>query len=183
MTISNALRRALFDFAGKNIVVPVEQAALDRAYAKVAPAIRAEIDKRFPPDDMAVLKKYRVADTDYCINKQYGFRDDMKFDFRFEDALAPVLPSTRCEDRVFEWTDKTAKLLLAYHEAALTHKKAREAKLEAYRQLVFSASSMKAIIEVWPAAAALAPETTRLPSLSADAIALIKRDNAGAMAA
>jgi hypothetical protein len=182
--LSKSSRERLCQFAKDSIKVPDETKALDMTYNKAAVLIRAEIDKKFPPSDMAILDKYKVAKADYCINNRYGFMDDVKFTFRNDDVRAPLLPNRGCSDRSFEWTEKTKAAIAAYNAAAEVHKKAFDEKLHNYRALIFSSRNFNEVVKAWPAAEQLRPfcsPTNSLPAIPEKIIFFVQNDNAGAV--
>ena len=136
--LSKSFRESLCNFAQRSIVTEAETKEVEKIYPKISAAIKAEIDKKFPPNDMAVLQKYDVAQKDLCINNRYGFRDDMKFSFHENDLNAPVLPKTGCNSREFAWSEKTATLLQSYNMALDAQKKAAKTKVLTATSLLFN---------------------------------------------
>lgn len=180
-------RQALVRFAVDNVSCPDEQEARDRDYAAAADLVKADVEKRFVPKDMAVLQKYEAARADHCI--QGGSPEGMflRFQFDSDDDRAPLVPARYCSSRSIPFSDKTAAAIQLVEKSDEALKRAKQAKIEAYKALIFSARTYEEVLEIWPAAAALSDRigspSTALAALSDDIAALIRNDNAGSVAA
>ena len=156
--ITAAIKADLRNLAIREIKVPVEQAALDKAYEAAIKLVVPEIIKRFPIADMEILRKYKTAVLVYEINKGHSFRDDLKFSFRADDERTPWQPDVGWNDiEVFDWKEKTVEAVIDYNRARNIYYKAREVKGAHYNTIISSATNLEQIINVWPAAKAIIP--------------------------
>lgn len=186
--LSKEMRDALALFAKDNVKCPTEQAALDAAYEKVKPHVLAVVTSVFPVKDMKVLAKYGAAVRRTGFN--YGGYYDRESSFQFRtETEAPLVPRHTVHDDKLEWPKDVRELMDAYVLARQAHRKAVDDKLRDYRQLITGSRTFNEVVAVWPAAevlrAKLIPVTVEqkaLAVLSAEAIARIKKDNAGANA-
>jgi hypothetical protein len=176
-------RDVLMTFAKANVSCPDEQSVRDEHYNHAANGVKADVEKRFPAKDMAVLKKYGVAGPDYCINGGTPEGMFLRFDFDREDPRAPLVPGRYCSTRSIPFSSETASAIMECDRADEVLAKARKTKMEAYKALIFSARTYEEILDVWPAAAALSDRigspSTAVVALSEDVARLIRKDNAG----
>jgi hypothetical protein len=176
-------RDILRSFADQVVKCPAEQKARDKAYAKATDGIRRSCEKQFPAADMAVLAKYGVTTSD--LNLEGGSPEGKFIRFSFDrDDEAPPRPGHRYNISRISFDAKASQAIEDYDLAAAALKKARDAKLADYKALITAAVTFEDVLDVWPAAAALAEkirqQQTALVVLSADKIAAIRADNAGA---
>lgn len=181
-------RDRLLTFANSNIACPAEQAVFDAAYLKARAIVLVVVRDKYPPKDMKVLDKYKVARHDTCIRYGARYDSDSAFHFKDDDKDVPLVPGiSDCSGRTYEWTAEHRSVLDEYQLAREALKKARKEKFDAYKRLVTGSRTFNDVVAVWPAAEALrdriVPETNQqraLAVLSAEAIAMIRADNAGA---
>lgn len=175
-------RDILCGFAKKAVECKAEQKVRDRLYAKAAVAVRRCIEKQFPAADMAVLAKYGASANTPIVNGGSPEGRFMSFVFDKNDE-APVRPS-RYNAALVNFDAKATEAIDAFELAADALIKARETKLSDYRALIASAKTFEDVLDVWPAASAVAEQIvhrpTSLAALSAEQIAAIRADNAGA---
>lgn len=181
------LRNKLKAFAITNIKCPVEEAALDTAYAVAKTFVVATVTERFPVKDMKVLERYGAAKHDGCIRFGGHYDNESVFNFKASDT-APLVPRhTGCHERGYVWSKEARDALNAYAVARMAHEKAFYNKKQDYMRLIDGSRTFNDVVAVWPAAEAMRPkiipvtvEQRALSVLSEDAIARIKADNAGA---
>jgi hypothetical protein len=186
-TLSKTDRETLFVFARTHVTCPTEQAAFAVQEKIARKVILAAVHAKYPPKHMAILKIYDAAQTDSCIQFGAYYDRDAQFDFTTKEE-APLAPRNGgCLQRTYDFTPEQKAILAEYQLAKQTLAKAIETKLENYRRLIIGSSSFNDVAEVWPAVETLRskiiPQTSQqraLAVLSAEAIALIKADNAGA---
>lgn len=186
-TLNKDMRTALAEFAKDNVKCPKEEAAFDAAYAKAKPLVIEAVTKRFPAADMVVMDKYGAAVPKTYVRFGGKYDDDSTFRFR-TDAEAPLTPRYNHSEH-FEWSKDALKALQAYVLARQAFQKARDEKLRDYQQLVVGSRTFNEVAAVWPAVEALrvklipvTVEQRALAVLSEEAIARIRKDNAGASA-
>lgn len=176
-------RDILRGFADKAIKCPAEQKARDKAYGRAADAVRRCIEKQFPAADMLVLGRYGVAGVDATIEGGSPEGKYVRFCFDKDDDIPTRPKLTHYGTSRVSLDAKAVGLVDEYDLAAEALKKAREAKLTDYKALVACAKTFEDILDVWPAAMAVAErikrQQTALVILSADKIAAIRSDNAG----
>lgn len=176
-------RDILRGFAEKAIECKAEQKTRDKLYAKAAGAVRRCIEKQYPASDMAVLANYGVTSNDAIVDGGSPEGRFTRFAFDQNDEI-PARPKVRYDAARVNFDAKATEAIDAYDLAADALKKARAAKLSDYNALIASAKTFEDILDVWPAAAAVSErikrQQTSLAVLSAEKIAAIRADNAGA---
>ena len=186
MRLSQKDREALMQFARETVTSPETEARANEAYEAAATAVIAHVDDKFPPRDMQVLKRYRVAAQDLCINGGEWI-SERRFEFRKDDPRVPILPKYSFDRRTFVWSREEENLLDQYHYTMAAHKEAIDNKLCHYRALIIGAKSFEDITAVWPAAAKLQrkmdpKKPAILLPVSQASIDFIRQDNAGTAA-
>lgn len=133
--------------------------AEDRAYKKAAKAVRDALRKKYPPGDMAVLAKYKLAVTDECIKLALLVNDTQEvvvFKFRDDDGDIPQIPArTDCRhwhSPVHDLGQKTAELVSEWEKASEALDIELSSRRAAYQVLIES-SNAKEIAATWPEAA------------------------------
>lgn len=176
-------REALRRFAREHVACVPEQKARDTTYRKASTGVRRDVEKQFPTTDMEILARYKVAKPDTCIRGGSPSGQFTAFTFDSKED-APFVPDRCCSSRSISFAQSTVTAIEAFEVADAALKKAREAKLAAYEALITSARTFEEVVEIWPAAAALADRigapSTAIVALSEDVAALIRNDNAGA---
>lgn len=179
--LNAAHRNLLREFARTNVTAPKEQRANDRAYARAAEHALAIVTKKYPPADMELLAKYKVA---VPATKITGAGPDGRFvAFVFGEG-APLLPMNYRSHQSFVF----GKTAVAAIEAAQKAKDALDwavaAKLDRYFALITAARTLEDVIAAWPAAEQCREQITRrnraLVAVSEEDIRFLRRDNAGA---
>lgn len=144
-------RNALRQLARELVACPVEQKAADAAYASASVVVRKMIETRFPPRDMAVLKKYDVARADPCIRLSLTPGGYVFWNLRSTDKI-PLQPGHNCATHIAD--EVVSASVNASNKAADDLKKALETKLRDYYSLITAATNFEAVLEVWPEAEA-----------------------------
>lgn len=177
LRLTQELRRRLVHLADRLIVTPAETAALDAAYEAAAPFVRLVVAKRFPPKDMAVLKKYDAAGEDHCIRLAEVDTNNVKqFNFRINDT-APLRPLGSCRRYVYLAEPDLFALVKAWEEARDAQKGAHDDKLRAYKALIFGSKYLEDVTAIWPEAEKLRPAGHQVPAtITEDLAARIKAD-------
>lgn len=190
----NALyRQKLENFARRNLQVDKEHQAYLDVYHEARPLVLALVVDRYPRADMEVLKRYDLARNDSCFH--IGNHDSQnKFELRTEDIEEHqvLVPKGNCWERVYTKADR--ELINLVQKVNLLNDKwheAKEKKLWHYVQAIRSTSTFNELAAVWPAIEILrdeivgtedTPRSKALSILSADTIAFLQQDNAGAAA-
>ena len=174
-------RRALVRFANENIQTPKETRKAETTYKKAAQMVAADVVKRFPPDDMAVLERYQVARRDECIQGGSPSGQFVRFEFRDGDESAPVVPKRYCSTRSIPFRATTCDAISRYELAKEALDEARATILTDYKALINNSRYFEDVVEVWPGAEALrdqiCAQSTALSVLSEDAVERIKASN------
>lgn len=183
-------RDMLTAFAEKAVECKSEQRARDKAYERAEKAVIHCIEKQFPADDMAVLAKYDLARTENQVNGGDPNGASVHFTFDGGDANERIPPRPRGRNHYYSdaqsvsFDAKTKDLIDSYDLAQHALDEARNKKLTNYKALIRTAVTFEDVLDVWPAAAVLSEkikrQQTSLVVLSADVIANIRADNAGA---
>lgn len=176
--LTKALRETLEAFALKNIQTPEETEADEAAYAAAHAAAMQDYERRLPKADLAILKKYGATVRTKELFGAAGCGASAGIKLRGDAVQAPCWK--QCH-KTIKWSAQTLAALQALGRAEAALERAREDKMTFYRQLILSAKTLEAVIEIWPAAEACRPEKAQLPAaISQEARDFIARDNAGA---
>lgn len=109
------LRDSLKLLAKQTVDPAVERDALNAAYAKAAPLVRAVVEKTFPPKDMKVCKKYGSAFIDDCIKLRLpGLVIDQ---FVFAGNAGPLVAKKTYSGQIYDADPDTASAVLAWLDA------------------------------------------------------------------
>lgn len=168
------MRDRLSTHVHQKIDPPAERKAMDAAYKKVAPLVTKLVQAKYKPADMAVLKKYEVAQVEDCI--RLTLPDARVVEFSFRDGGGPVTPAGRCYNRMYLADEAIAAAFDAHTKAVEAHADETRRRLEAYATLIRSSATVEDIIAVWPEAAELLPATAVMAPLSPEQLAIIKAD-------
>lgn len=171
------LRRRLEDCD----MAPKEQKAADKTYARAAALVRADFDKAYPPEDMALLRKYEVARKDQCIRGATSEGRFIGFEFRHDDDLTPWAPARYCRSRSIPFNTKTLDAIEKAEVAKDALIKAQKEVRDLYHPLINSVRYFEDVVEVWPAAeqwrSRICGQSTAVSTLSEDAIEKIRKLN------
>lgn len=182
--LSQGDRNDLYNLAKRKVVETQDTTELDAAYDVAAGTIQKLMLQLYPAKDMEVLARYKAATVDRCIYYSTGGMDYQQFDFRVDDARAPLRPRERgCNSRtpfMVEGADEAA--MKAYFAAKKSHKEKIEARNSDFAALINGAKSFNEVAGVWPGAEALRStivgHETALAVLSSEVIDRIRADNA-----
>lgn len=173
--LNNSMREQLFRKARASINPTKETAAVEKAYAKAAPLVRAVVEKKYPLADMDVLKKYNMARQDACIRLSYP--NGVVQQFNFNENYPRVPDRYDCNNRIYLIDQKGADAVEAWADAAAALKAEKDKRYEAYCALINGTKYLEDLIESWPEIADMFPtEGGSLIPLNPDTIALIQKD-------
>lgn len=148
-------RAFLRNLAAKTVNVEAEQAAADAAYKACAAAVRAAVEKKYPPADMAILAKYDTTRDDRCIRLNLAFGGVAAFNFRNDDTPWPVRPHNYHCSTLYAIDEAATRLYEAYKntEEALVLK--RERVVGDFDKLISYSKTLEEVETVWPGASKL----------------------------
>lgn len=180
-------RDRLIKLADQRVRASADATQMDAAYVEITKAIRAEVEKQFPPKDMKVLAKYDAAGPDRCIYVSRGYGDRDRFCFRDGDAH-PVRPSHGgCGYRTFLLEEPVVVLLDAFKDAEKEYDAAIAGKLADYKALISTVNTFNEVAAVWPEAEdlreAIVGSATAMVVLNNDIVERIRSDAATRLAA
>ena len=171
----------MIQFARENVDCGKEQKARDAAYNRAADLVGADTLKKYPLDEMEVLKKYSVAEVDYCIKGGDPRGVFQRFVFEDDDDRAPLVPVAYCSSRSVPFSSKTSAAIQKLELSNDAYQKKFERILRDYRALIEGSRYFEDVLEVWPGVEALAGEICKQPTavsvLSEDALARIRNTN------
>lgn len=148
-------RAFLRNLAAKTVNVEAEQAAADAAYKACAAAVRAAVEKKYPPADMAVLKKYDSTREDRCIRLNLAFGGVVGFDFRNDDTPWPVRPTGYFCTTMYPLDEAATRLYEAHKNAEEALVLKRERIVGDFDKLISHSKTLEEIETVWPGASKL----------------------------
>lgn len=178
LRLTQNMRDALNARASGWVACPAEQKVHNAAYKKAAPLVRRAVEKKYPPADMAICKKYDAAKADTCIRLQCSDGVVREFKFDSEDAAPLAVCTNYCRSRIYLADPATTDAVTAWITASDALAAALKAKLSDYHALISAAGYLDEIEAVWPLATEIrARFTQNLPAqLTDDVVARIRAD-------
>jgi len=173
--LNQSLRTQLIGLASKLIMCPEEQRHYDRCFGAAYAIVRKACDLRFPPEDMAVLKRYGKVST-WDVMK-VRLENGQVFEFKVSESKHFfVHPENNWNTIVLIEGSKNSDAISRYADARAALKKAKAAKLSDYEALVHASRTLEDVVEVWPEASAVKPNYKPLVALNPEAIKRIQLD-------
>lgn len=168
------MRDRLSSHVHEKVDPAAERKAMDVAYRKITPMVTRMVARKFKPEEMKILAKYSVSNEDTCIH--ITMPDSRVVEFELREADAVTVPYGRCQNRMYLGDDVMMAAYDVHQKAVEAHEAETKRRIEAYRVLIRSATTVEDIVEVWPEAAALLPATAVMAPLTEDQLALIRAD-------
>lgn len=173
-------REALIAFAHKIVDCPEEAKAEDASYRNALPMVQRAIEKRYPLDDMAVLKRYELVRylKEIRVQLTVGGIDQFTFRAGEEQQFAYTKDYYSSQSPVIAVDEKTTDAISKWVLAAKTLKAARAVKLAQYEGFIKNATTFEQVLEVWPEAGQVTSIKRNLPAaVSEQTIAFIAADS------
>lgn len=157
------------------VVIPASQKkALDAAYKYAAPRVRLAVEKRYPPAEMKVLRKYGAGCAQQTVKLQ--FPTGVVTEFKFTEGEFPYTASLPYNERMFLADAATAAAVERWEAARDAYKAERDKRLTAYKAMINGASTVEDIVALWPEASGILPAGSPPIPLGPAEIALVKAD-------
>ncbi|MGX1098877.1 hypothetical protein [Amorphus sp. MBR-141] len=177
-------RKILRDFADKSVTYPEQESVIEGTYRRALGLVRSEMAKRYPEADMEVLRHYKCAEHVQAVFIADVGRDrHVTFTLRQADRQSITRPRVNY-GAAEVMSAETYEAVVTHNAAIGAHRRALDEKLTNYRRLIHGARTLEEVLDVWPAAAAVADEVRAasgaLMPLSQDVRDFIASDNAGA---
>ena len=150
LRLNKTMRKHLASFASENCEVALT-AKVHAAYKKALPLVIADVVKKYPADDMAILGKYGMSQKDSCLRGFSPEGQHLAFNCATEED-APIVPTGYCSSRNYAWATKTAKAIEEFNFLVGQEKEAIRTVLRDYKALIENYQYAEDLIEVWPAA-------------------------------
>lgn len=147
--LNSHARDTLRALARDLVSCPAEQLLADKAHSEAATSVRKMIETRYPPKDMAVLKRYDQANADLCIRMELTPGGYHVWRFRPTEK-APLQPGPRCQTHIAD--EAVTEAVQRDIKAEEAFRTAIEKKLKDYNSLISAANTFEAVCEVWPEA-------------------------------
>lgn len=180
--LTNNHREVLTRLVSQIVDCPAEIKAEEAAYAKAAPVVRKIVEAKYPAADMAVLAKYKCAQSDACIRISHPDNSVQQFTFRKGEEVN-VPDASGCYSRMYQSDERQQKAIEAWVNAASALKDATKKKRDDYNAFISSATTFEQVLEIWPEAAQVADRIkVNLPAaVNPEMLARIKADSAARM--
>lgn len=171
-------RKVLCAHARSLVACPAEKKAADTAYASAAVLVRKMIETRYPPKDMAILKKYDQASSCHSIKIQFDVGGYEIWSLRKDEAApAPLQPGHYSAVHIADRATTAAIQKSMAADKAL--KEALENKLADYYSLIAAANAFEDVCEVWPEAEAVRSQcgaSAIVVAVTPEVVARIRQD-------
>lgn len=168
------MRDKLSNHAKEAVQPAAEKKAMDTAYKRAAPLVASILEKKWPARDMKVLEKYRLIsrNDDFKIQSP----DGVVALFTFGKDDIPLTPTNQEYRPIFLGDARTYTAVATWIEAKAAYEAEREKRVQAFQALIRSAAHVEDVVEIWPEAAKLIPQTEMLAPVAPEQIAIIKAD-------
>lgn len=171
-------RKMLIDFAASQIITE-HDAAVAEAYDKAEQQVRAAVEKKYPPADMEVLKRYNATNkSTHALVSDANGENTTRFTLSADHApfITPLWYSSIQGVRVH-------KAVEHYNRIKKTADAARAEVLRNYKAFVTGCRTFDQVVEVWSGAEAMRDEICKKPStalVDPKAIERVRASNVGA---
>lgn len=178
--LNSGHREELESLAEQIIATPKETDNVNRLYALAYPGVMAAVEHRYPPKDMAVLKRYECAGPVRSIKVQSERSVATEFDIRKTDRQ-PIQPSQYSySSLIFIVDHDLLKLAEELSAALVAQKDARKRKLADYKGFISASRFFEDVVEIWPEAeqlrGAICRQGSAVTVISPELIARLKAD-------
>lgn len=176
--LSKTHHRMLIDFAASQITTE-HDAAVAEAHDKAEQQVRAAVEKKYPPADMEVLKRYGAANkcTVALVSDANG---ENSAQFTLSANCDPfIVPGWRPSIQGV----RVHKAVEHYHRIKETADAARAEVLQNYKAFVTGCRTFDQVVKVWSGAEAMRDEICKKPStalVDPKAIERVRASNVGA---
>jgi hypothetical protein len=169
------MRERLKHHADK-VVVPIkEKKMLEVAYKRALPRVTAVVEKKFPPAEMKILRKWQC--TSECKKAKVQYPTGVVCEFTFEDGDQPTkVGGYEYRDQMYLVDAGDAAAIDAWQTAKEAYETERKKRLIAYKALIDGASTVEDLTDVWPEAKGILPAGSPPIPLGPEQIALVRAD-------
>jgi hypothetical protein len=176
--LNKAHRARLRQLFQEVVKCPAEENALQLAYQRAEPLVRATVLAEYPPKDMKVLKRYDVAKQDDCIKLRLTRGGEMMFNFA--TGTGPLVAKLTYTGKIYLADEPTTKAVEGWDVATRNLEKAIKAKRNDYFALIETAQTFEGVTAIWTEAEKIRPVITKQPTalvaLNPSVIQRIKAD-------
>lgn len=164
--LNRGSRDAATEYIEAHLTTPNEQKRYDKAIKKAYAVISKAVDKKYPPEDMAVLAKYNLTRGDTCgavvtpDGKVVGFDLPSKYlcersqgVFRRSEYPSFIVPQGRCQIRNLPTTKAGGDAVEEFDASISALKEARASKLRDYKAVIEGSRYIEDLVDVVPALA------------------------------
>jgi tetratricopeptide (TPR) repeat protein len=179
------MREHLICLAHKNVAPKAELATLIAAYEKAERLVRALVEAKYPPAEMAILQKWDAAYIEQNPKVQFPNGIVQQFEYARESihdpcwregSPTPPLKAPKNYGQIYLTNEETAAAVEAWIRAFEAYKEERQKRLQAYEALIKNAKYAEDLIEVWPEATDALPKGSLPVHLGPEQVALVKAD-------
>lgn len=173
LKMNDKIRFSLYDYAKEYVLAGMvsETAVIQKCYDAFEPIMLKHVETKFPQKDMEIVKKY-VKETPYdpfTLRLTAGGYDS----FTFNTGRVPYVAA-----RAVYILDSEETIIFAEWRRALNIRhKLMQSKLRDYDALIRASKYFEDIVEIWPAAENMRPESANaLLVISKEIVDRIKDD-------
>ena len=161
-------------------LVKVPDADLKKAHTAASLAVRTLITTKYPPEDMAVLRRYNLGREDRCVRLRLRSGGDYQFNLS-KDEPGVWHANSYCHMHLAD--EATTLTVEAFRKVETIHEELVEKKLEPYYKLINGSATFEAVLEIWPEAEQVrsqcgASATALVGAVTAEVVAAIQVDMA-----
>lgn len=180
--LNNAHRDLLSAYGHERIAGLIDRSEEKAFYAQLLDSANQAIRKRYPEEDMAILRRYDAAHIDRCVRFQFPSGRVDGFYFPYEETALADLPYRRSctTDAAYPVEAATEAALDGYQKTHAANDKEQQKRISVFDALIRAARTLEEVMEaidVPPEVQErLGRKTTALVALSTDDLKRLRRD-------
>lgn len=180
--LNNVHRDQLSAYGGEKIASLIDRSEEKAFYAQLLDATNQAIRKRYPEEDMVVLRRYDAVHTDRCVRFQFPSGRVDGFYFPFDETALADIPNRRsCRtDAAYPVDAATEVALDGYQKTHAANDMDQQKRRSVFDALLRAAKTLEEIIEAIDLPIEmlerLGRKATALVALSADDLTRLRND-------
>jgi hypothetical protein len=180
--LNNTHRELLTTYGHEKIASLIDRGEEKAFYAQLLGGANQAIRKRYPEEDMVILRRYDATHIDRCVRFQFpSGRVDGFFFPREETALADIPYCRSCTSDAAYAVDAAIETAFdGYHKTHTANNKEQHNRLAVFDALIRAARTLEEVMEAIDVPTELLErlgrKTTALVALSSDSLKQLKQD-------
>lgn len=150
--LNKSHRAVIEEWGAKHIASTIDRAKEAKLLVVILDGTNAAVRAKYPEKDMAVLRKYNVTRTDYCLRLQFPSGRVDGFNFSKEDAVADLPCKAGCysNNDVFAVSEAVEKAFDGHAKEKAENDKKKNEKLGQFYAFVNACQTVEEVLDVIP---------------------------------